>query len=61
MPNIRNIPFLLITLATGYQARVTAQDSDAGQTGEPAVAPVVLDGDTPASRSRRRRLRSAPS
>ena len=46
MPNIRNIPFLIITLATGYQVRVTAQDSDAGQTGEPAVAPVVLDGDT---------------
>ena len=46
MPNIRRIPLLLITLATGYQARVTAQDSDAGQAGEPAVAPVVLDGDT---------------
>ena len=46
MPDIRRIPLLLITLATGYQARVTAQDSDAGQAGEPAVAPVVLDGDT---------------
>ena len=46
MPNIGRIPLLLITLATGYQARVTAQDSDAAQAGEPAVAPVVLDGDT---------------
>jgi small-conductance mechanosensitive channel len=46
MPNIRRIPLLLITLATGYQARVTAQDSEPGQAGEPAVAPVVLDGDT---------------
>jgi small-conductance mechanosensitive channel len=46
MPRLRRIALLLLTLATGYQARVPAQDSDAGQTGEPAVAPVVLDGDT---------------
>ena len=46
MPDIGRIPLLLITLATGYQARVSAQDSDASQAGEPAVAPVVLDGDT---------------
>ena len=46
MPDIRRIALLLITLATGYQTRVTAQDSGAAQTGEPAVAPVVLDGDT---------------
>jgi small-conductance mechanosensitive channel len=46
MPNLRRIALLLIALATGYQARVTAQDPDAGQAGEPAVAPVLLDGDT---------------
>ena len=46
MPDIRRIALLLFTLATGYQDRVTAQDSGAAQAGEPAVAPVVLDGDT---------------
>ena len=45
MPNIGRIPLLLITLATGYRAR-PYPSSDAGQAGEPAVAPVVLDGDT---------------
>jgi small-conductance mechanosensitive channel len=45
MPNSRGIALLLITLATGYQPRLSAQDTDV-QAGEPAVAPVILDGDT---------------
>ena len=45
MPDIRRLALLFITLAAGYQVRAAAQDSDDGQ-GEPAVAPVVLDGDT---------------
>jgi small-conductance mechanosensitive channel len=46
MPDIRRIALLIIALAAGRQARVTAQDSDVAQAGEPAVAPVVIDGDT---------------
>jgi small-conductance mechanosensitive channel len=46
MSNLRRIALLLLTLAAGHQAQATAQDSDAGQTGEPAVAPVIIDGDT---------------
>jgi small-conductance mechanosensitive channel len=46
MPDIRRIALLLITLAAGPPARGTAQESDVAQAGEPAVAPVVIDGDT---------------
>ena len=46
MPYIRTIAFLLVALAAGPQTLALAQESDAAQTGEPAVAPVILDGDT---------------
>ncbi len=46
LAHARRVSLLLITLALCWQARVAAQDTEAAQAGEPAVAPVVIDGDT---------------
>jgi small-conductance mechanosensitive channel len=42
----RRVSLLLVALAVCWQARVAAQDPEAAQAGEPAVAPVIIDGDT---------------
>ncbi|HEU4525428.1 MAG TPA: mechanosensitive ion channel family protein [Gemmatimonadales bacterium] len=46
MSDLRRIALLLCTAIQLGQAPATAQDTDAAQAGEPAVAPVILDGDT---------------
>jgi small-conductance mechanosensitive channel len=46
VPRARRVSLLLMALAICLPARVAAQETEAAQAGEPAVAPVVIDGDT---------------
>ena len=46
LPHTRRVSLLLISLALFGQPRVSAQDTEAPQSGEFVVAPVIIDGDT---------------